>query len=151
VITVCLVAASVEAVIGNVAFVAPWGTRTLPDRVGDSQPAYRCSVIASGIAIGLVLRRVAGPRVVCKPAGDNLFLRAQLTALIPRGRRAPHLSPIRREFIAVLSRFTDWREALYIVKPETLVRWHRDVHRLLWRRQSRPGPAARRCPRRSSS
>jgi hypothetical protein len=31
----------------------------------------------------------------------------------------------------------EWRELLTIVRPETLVRWHRDLFRLFWRRKSR--------------
>lgn len=30
-----------------------------------------------------------------------------------------------------------WRDALLIVQPATLIRWHRQVFRLLWRRRSR--------------
>jgi hypothetical protein len=30
-----------------------------------------------------------------------------------------------------------WRSALLLVKPETLLRWHRAGFRLLWRRKSR--------------
>jgi len=33
----------------------------------------------------------------------------------------------------------DWRAALTIVKPETLIRWHRKGFRLFWRWKSRPG------------
>ena len=33
-----------------------------------------------------------------------------------------------------------WRQALLIVQPETLLRWHRAGYRALWRRTSRPGP-----------
>ena len=33
-----------------------------------------------------------------------------------------------------------WRQALLLVQPETLLRWHRAGFRALWRRKSRPGP-----------
>jgi transposase InsO family protein len=47
--------------------------------------------------------------------------------------------------LAQLSRWFDWKSALVIVKPDTLVRWHRQGFRLLWRHKSRPGrhPLAR--------
>jgi len=32
-----------------------------------------------------------------------------------------------------------WRNAVVIVKPATIVRWHRDGWRLFWRMKSRPG------------
>ncbi len=41
--------------------------------------------------------------------------------------------------MAVLSERFDWRDALVIVKPGTLVRWHRLGFRMLWRYKSRPG------------
>jgi hypothetical protein len=37
-----------------------------------------------------------------------------------------------------LSRFLTWRQLLVIVKPETLIRWHRKAFRLFWRWKSRP-------------
>jgi hypothetical protein len=36
------------------------------------------------------------------------------------------------------SQWFDWRNALVVVKPETLIRWHRKGFRLFWRWQSRP-------------
>jgi putative transposase len=30
----------------------------------------------------------------------------------------------------------DWRSALVVVRPETLIRWHRTGFRLLWRWKS---------------
>jgi len=39
------------------------------------------------------------------------------------------------------SRLRTWKQALVIVQPETLLRWHRDLFRWVWRRKSRP----RRC------
>ncbi len=30
-----------------------------------------------------------------------------------------------------------WQEALLIVKPETVLRWHRACFRLFWKRESR--------------
>lgn len=41
--------------------------------------------------------------------------------------------------LAFLSRLFDWRSALVVVRPETLIRWHRAGFRLFWRYKSRPG------------
>jgi putative transposase len=30
-----------------------------------------------------------------------------------------------------------WRNALHLVEPDTLLRWHRDLFKLIWRRKSR--------------
>ena len=39
----------------------------------------------------------------------------------------------------VLARLTrTWREALLVVQPDTLLRWHRDLFTLLWRRKGWP-------------
>jgi hypothetical protein len=40
--------------------------------------------------------------------------------------------------MAALSRLFDWRCALVVAKPDTLIRWHRKGFRLLWRWKSRP-------------
>jgi putative transposase len=41
--------------------------------------------------------------------------------------------------LTLLSRWFDWRSALIVVRPETLIRWHRAGFRLLWRWKSRAG------------
>ena len=38
-----------------------------------------------------------------------------------------------------LSRFFHWKSALVIVQPATLIRWHRQGFRWLWRWRSKPG------------
>ena len=44
-----------------------------------------------------------------------------------------------RVSLALLSRLCYWRTCLIVVRPETVVRWHRAGWRLLWRYKSRPG------------
>ena len=44
-----------------------------------------------------------------------------------------------RATLALWSRVFDWKSALRIVKPETLIGWHRKGFKLFWRRKSRPG------------
>ena len=39
--------------------------------------------------------------------------------------------------MAALARLFDWKNALVVVKPDTLVRWHRKGFRLFWRWKSR--------------
>ena len=56
---------------------------------------------------------------------ENLALRQQLAVL---GRRVtrPKLSPIDRAFWVALARlWPDWRTALTLVKPATVIGWHR--------------------------
>jgi len=41
--------------------------------------------------------------------------------------------------LAFLSRWFAWRSALIVVRPDSLIRWHRAGFRLLWRWKSRSG------------
>src|SRR5882724_8532811 len=47
--------------------------------------------------------------------------------------------------LPLMPRWFDWRQALVIVQPATLIRWHRQGFRVFWRWTSRPGrpPTAR--------
>ena len=47
-----------------------------------------------------------------------------------------------RAALVWLSRAFNWREALVVVKPATLIRWHREGFRLYWKLKSRPGRPA---------
>jgi transposase InsO family protein len=40
-------------------------------------------------------------------------------------------------FVFIASKLPTWNTALMIVQPDTLLRWHRDLFRLLWRRKSK--------------
>jgi putative transposase len=44
--------------------------------------------------------------------------------------------------LVLLSRLFDWRKALVVVKPDTLIGWHRKGFKLFWRWKSRPGRPA---------
>jgi hypothetical protein len=39
----------------------------------------------------------------------------------------------------LLARLFDWRDALVVVRPDTMIRWHRAGWKLFWRLKSRPG------------
>ena len=68
---------------------------------------------------------------------ENLALRQQLTVL-GRSVKRPRLRRSDRIFWAWLSRlWPGWKSVLLIVKPETVVRWHRQGFRLYWRWKSR--------------
>lgn len=71
---------------------------------------------------------------------ENLALRQQL-AILKQQRKRPALLASDRFFWAMLSRiWSGWKSALIIVKPETVVRWHRTGFRLFWRWRSRKKP-----------
>jgi len=66
---------------------------------------------------------------------ENLALRQQLAAYRRTSERA-RLRPSDRVFWVGLSRLWEgWPSALVIVKPETVIRWHRKGFQLFWRRK----------------
>ena len=71
-------------------------------------------------------------------AAENVFLRKQLACYIERKVQPRRADNPTRVALVLLSRFVAWRELLTIVRPDTLVRWHRDLYRLVWRAMSRP-------------
>jgi putative transposase len=70
---------------------------------------------------------------------ENLFLRKQLTFYQERESRPRRLTNAARIWLVFWSRFFDWRFALTVVKPATLIGWHRRTFRLFWKWKSRPG------------
>jgi putative transposase len=67
---------------------------------------------------------------------ENAFLRQQLIVLRRQVKR-PVLTPADRLRLIILARLTHgWRSALLLVQPGTLLRWHRQGFRLLWRAKS---------------
>ena len=72
-------------------------------------------------------------------AAENLFLRKQLALYQERCVKPRRPDPATRVILVLLSRLLDWRSILTVVKPDTLIRWHRQGWRLFWRWKSRPG------------
>ena len=81
---------------------------------------------------------------------ENAALRHQLAVAPRRGGRV-RLSAADRVFWVLLRRrWSGWRDALVIVRPETVVRWHRRGFRWYWRWKSRSrGPGRPRVGRES--
>jgi transposase InsO family protein len=70
---------------------------------------------------------------------ENLFLRKQLAFYQERKIAPRRLTDAARLSLVVWSRLFDWRKALVIVKPETLIGWHRKGFRLFWKWKSKGG------------
>lgn len=70
---------------------------------------------------------------------ENLVLRRQLALFIERGAKARRVDAATRLSLALLSRLCHWRPCVIVVRPATVVRWHRAGWRLFWRYKSRPG------------
>ena len=63
---------------------------------------------------------------------ENLTLRQQL-AVLKRKNPRPRLGPLDKLFWVVVHRlWSQWKEALFLVQPETVVRWHRAGFKLYW-------------------
>jgi len=75
---------------------------------------------------------------------ENLALRHQIGVLQRSARKRPILTTGDRLLWVCLSRlWRDWRSALAIVKPETVVAWHRAGFRLFWTWKVRRGQPGR--------
>ncbi len=69
---------------------------------------------------------------------ENAILRQQLIVLKRSGKRLKFTSGDRTR-LTLLARFTKfWQSALYIIQPDTVLRWHRDMFRRYWKKKSTP-------------
>jgi transposase InsO family protein len=77
---------------------------------------------------------------------ENALLRQQLV-ILRRDLKRPRCTPgDRAQLVLLASRLHTWRQSLLIVQPDTLLRWHRELFRSVWRRKSRAAPPAHRPP-----
>jgi putative transposase len=99
-----------------------------------------CHLIRTAFCVLLDFLRLA--LMTCRSQraveAENLFLRKQLALFQERKSKARRADDSTRRFMSFLSRWFDWRNALVVVKPDTLIRWHRKGFRLFWRWKSRP-------------
>ena len=85
---------------------------------------------ALGLLAGVILRLFRARRTLLI---ENLALRQQLAAL-KRKQSRPKLTTFDKFFWVLARRFwSGWKQALIVVSPETVVRWHRSGFALYWR------------------
>src|SRR5207302_4726945 len=99
------------------------------------------------VAMSLVLALLGTLRAALKARTDlvleNLALRQQL-ALLRRRSKRPRIVLLDRAFWMWLSQWcARWREALHVVQPQTVIRWHRQGFRVSWNWKSRRGRTGR--------
>ena len=83
-----------------------------------------------GLLAGAIVRLLHSRRTLLL---ENLALRQQLVAL-NRRRPKPRLAMSDKLFWVLAQRFwSGWKQALIVVSPETVVRWHRAGFALYWR------------------
>ena len=64
---------------------------------------------------------------------ENLCLRQQLTVAL-RGQKRPKLNNKNRRFWILIHRLLpQWQDILLIVKPDTILKWHRRGWKTYWR------------------
>jgi hypothetical protein len=77
---------------------------------------------------------------------ENAMLRQQLV-ILQRSVKRPRCTPTDRALLVLLaSRLHSWRQAVLIIQPDTLLRWHRPLFRRFWRRKSGGTASAHRPP-----
>ena len=69
---------------------------------------------------------------------ENILLRQQLILLKRQAKRPALTWRDRTLFVLMASKLRTWKAALVIVQPDTVLRWHRDLFRWVWRRKSKP-------------
>ncbi len=68
---------------------------------------------------------------------ENVLLRQQLI-ILKRQVKRPACTKTDRVLLVLLARLVrNWQQALVIVQPDTLLRWHRELFRLYWKRKSK--------------
>jgi len=99
------------------------------------RPQAKCDttsgmIDAMGLLFGAILRLFRARRSLLL---ENLALRQQLAALKRRHPR-PRLAAFDKVFWVLARKFwSGWKQALIVVSPETVVRWHRSGFALYWR------------------
>ena len=100
-----------------------------------TKPAKSASMMK--MLLRLLLNILLGPQKDSDLVLENLALRQQL-AILKRHKKRPQIRTKDRLFWIMLCRFwSNWREALVIVKPDTVVRWHKKGFKIFWRFKSR--------------
>jgi putative transposase len=68
---------------------------------------------------------------------ENALLRQQLI-ILKRQVKRPACTKTDRVLLVLLARWVrTWQQALLIVQPDTLLRWHRELFRFIWKRRSK--------------
>jgi putative transposase len=68
---------------------------------------------------------------------ENALLRQQLIVL-KRSVKQPKLTARDRWLMVLLSsKLAHWKQALLIIQPDTLLRWHRELFRWIWQHKSK--------------
>ncbi len=110
--------------------IADW-IRHAAQRIWNSLRPLSCGTEIMGMAVDV--SRSRRDLVI-----ENAVLRHQIN-ILRRGKKRPRLGVTDRlKLLLGASLLPAWRQAIAIVQPDTLLRWHRAGFRLFWRLRSRP-------------
>jgi hypothetical protein len=119
--------------------LADAAVRAIRRRLGSALRPATTSSLVLGTAADLMRSRT-------ELVAENALLRHQLIVLA-RSTKRPRISRSDRTLLVLLaSRVRAWRQALLIIQPATLMRWHRAGFRLVWRWRSTPRSRQPRVP-----
>ena len=68
---------------------------------------------------------------------ENALLRHQLIILRRQIKRPIYRKTDRLLLVLLASMVRTWKQALFLVQPETLLRWHRELFRVFWKHTSK--------------
>lgn len=68
---------------------------------------------------------------------ENALLRQQLIILRRQVKRPVYRKTDRLLLVLLARMVRFWKEALFLVQPETLLRWHRELFRVFWKHKSK--------------
>jgi putative transposase len=72
-----------------------------------------------------------------KLLSENALLRHQLVILRHQIKRPVYRKRDRLLLVLLARIVRTWKQALFLVQPETLLRWHRELFRVFWKRTSK--------------
>jgi putative transposase len=68
---------------------------------------------------------------------ENALLRQQLIILRRQVKRPTYRKTDRLLLVFLARMVRTWKQALFLAQPETLLRWHRELFRLFWKRKTK--------------
>ena len=68
---------------------------------------------------------------------ENALLRHQLMILRRQIKRPTYRKADRLHLVVLARMVRTWKQALFLVQPETLLRWHRELFRVFWKHTSK--------------
>jgi putative transposase len=76
-------------------------------------------------------------RAMAELIAENALLRQQLIILHRQIKRPVYRKTDRLLLVLLATIVRTWKQALFLVQPETLLRWHRELFRVFWKHKSK--------------